>query len=279
MITTSTQVPYLSEISPYICIPEHIILKDNKIETELNNCNFENENFSIFLKILTSLANCNLHQLLSSSTKEKIYFIGEKLRIRKTSYKETPLSVSITGESILESQRRGKTRLKVMDAISEETTYTFELDHYILTKETFKNLYKNYFEPNTVMYYDEALPESKITQINPEHQFTIAINPFTPNQCKGHFENFPIVPFVFVTSCIVKEIFNFFGPDKVHEIENLEGYPSKAIPIETQLEVDVFYQKFLQDLTYIKCEIKDSLGILYATLMINLKSKAGKQKK
>ncbi|WP_027375573.1 hypothetical protein [Chryseobacterium sp. UNC8MFCol] len=276
MTTTDTQeliIPYIGETSPYTIIPEHIILKDNSIETELNNCNFENENFLKFLKTLASLASCSLHQVLSNSAKEKTYFIGEKLRIKKISYKDSPASVTITGESILESGRRGKTHLTVKDKVSEETVYSFELDHYIITKETFKALYKNYFEPDVIMYYDEKLPKTQIIKTSADHQFIISIDPFTPNQCKSHFENYPIVPFLFVMKCILREIFRFFGADNCHEINNLEGHPTKAIPIETKLEVDVFYQTFLKDQTYIKCEIKDASGYSYAVLMINLKSK------
>ncbi|PKF74538.1 hypothetical protein [Chryseobacterium sp. PMSZPI] len=275
MTTTNIKqhiIPYIGETTPYISIPDHIILKNNKIETELINCNLENENFSNLLKTLASLGSCSLYQLLNNTTNEKIYFLGEKLRIRKTSYKTIPNSVSIVGESKLESKRRGKSYLTVKDLVSEETLYTFELDYYIIPKETFKVLYKNYFEPDYISYYDEKLPKSKITQTLSENQFVIDIDPFTTNQCKGHFENYPIVPFVFVTNCILREIFNSFSFSNSYEIDSLEGYPLKAIPIHTQLKVDVFHQKFLKDLTYFKCEIKDYSETSYAVLIIHIKS-------
>nr|WP_315026300.1 hypothetical protein [uncultured Chryseobacterium sp.] len=273
MTTTNTQehnTPYISETSPYTSIPAHILLKDNKIKTEFKDYNFKNENFLTLLKSLASLSSCNLHQILRNITKDKIYFIGEKIKIKKTSFKNTPTSISITGESVLESKKRGKSYLKVKDITSEDMLYSFEMDYYMMTPETFKMAYKNYFEPDIITHYHKRPPENRITQTKPENQFTISIHPFTSNQCKGHFENHPVVPFAIAINCIVKEIFDFFGSNS--EIENIEGHLSKAIPIETKLEAEFFYQKFLKDQTYIKCEIKDKAGTSYAILMINIKS-------
>lgn len=267
-----TIIPYIGETAPYISIPEHIIVNGNTIETEITDWNFNNENFTHLLKTLASLGSCSLYKLLNDSSKEKIYFLGEKLRIRKLSYK-TPESVSITSESFLESQRKGKSHLILKDIHSKEPLYSFELDYYIITQNAFQLFYKDYFNDVPVEYHDEKLPETSIEYSGDQHQFTISIMPFTPNQCKGHFENYPIVPFVYLGNCVLREIFKLLGGERSHEIDSLEGYASKAMPTGVEFRVEVFQQKFLKNLTYFKCEIKDTTGVLYAVLIISMLSK------
>lgn len=276
MKTTDIQeniIPYIGETAPYISIPENIIINNHRIETEITDCNFKNENFSNLLKILASLGSCSLYQLLNNTSKEKIYFLGEKLRIRKLSYKTALDTVSVVCESFLESNRKGKSHLNVKDIHSGETIYSFELDYYIIAEDTFKLFYKDYFNNTPVEYHDEKLPECQIIRTEDKHQFMISITPFTPNQCKGHFENYPIVPFVFVANCVLKEIFKFLGDKGSYEIDSLEGYASKAMPTGKGFMIEVFHQKFLKDLIYFKCEIKDTSGNSYAVIIINIKSK------
>ncbi|WP_128572494.1 hypothetical protein [Chryseobacterium sp. P1-3] len=45
-----TIIPYIGETAPYISIPEHIIVNGNTIETEITDWNFNNENFTQFIK-------------------------------------------------------------------------------------------------------------------------------------------------------------------------------------------------------------------------------------
>lgn len=266
-------IPYIGETAPYISIPENIIFNGHRIETEIAGWNFENENFSNLIKILASLGSCSLYKLLNHASKEKIYFLGEKLRIRKLSYKEAPDTVSVSCESILESKRKGKSYLSVKDPGSGEKLYSFELDYYIIAQDAFKLFYKDYFNNTPIAYHNEKLPEGSINHTGDQHQFTISINPFTPNQCKGHFENYPIVPFVFIANCALREIFNFLGDKESYEIDSLEGYASKAMPTGTEFLIEVFHQKFLKNLIYFKCEIKDTSGNSYSVVIINIKSK------
>ncbi len=98
-------IPYLGESTPYFSIPENSIFRDHKIETEIREWNFENENDSQLIKLLFSLGSLSLYKILSDDSKGKMYFLGEKIRIRKLSYRE-PKSVIITSESFLESERK-----------------------------------------------------------------------------------------------------------------------------------------------------------------------------
>lgn len=275
MTTTEIQkniIPYIGETLPYISTPENLIFNGHKIETEIKNWNFENENFSDLIKTLSSLGSFSLYKLLNDTSKEKIYFLGEKLRIRKLSYKE-PDAIAVSSESILESDRKGKSYIYLKDAYTGETLYSSEFDYYIITRDAFELFYKDFYVAGPIEYHDQNLPESKIIQDGTPHHFTVSTDPFTPDQCKGHFENYPIVPFVFISNCILKEIFNFLTNDKSYEIDSLEGYASKALPTGVTFITEVFHQRFLKNLIYFKCEIKDTSGNSYGILILNIKSK------
>ncbi|MGX5685669.1 hypothetical protein ACWKWW_13995 [Chryseobacterium cucumeris] len=265
-------IPFLGETAPYLSIPEGITFRDHTIETEIEDWNFENENFSQLVKLLFSFGSLGLYNILNDKTGEKMYFLGEKIRIRKLSYKE-PAAITITGECILESDRKGKSHIYIREIDSKELLYSAELDYYIITREAFELFYKDLFSTVPVEYHDKNLPESKIINTGIPHHFTISTDPFTPNQCKGHFENHPIVPFVFMTHCILKEIFRFLGDEVSYEIESFEGYASNALPTGITFLTEVFYQKYLKNLLYFKCEIKDTSGILYGVIIFSIKSK------
>jgi hypothetical protein len=267
-------IPYLGETAPYISIPENIIFNGNRIESEISNYNFDHENFSSLLKILSSLGSCSLYRLLNPTSKEQIYFLGEKLRIRQLSYKRSD-NASIICESFLESDRKGKSSLLIRDLISGEALYSFELDYHIISKDAFKLFYKDYFTNVPVEYYDDTLPKGSIT-IENDRQFTISITPFTPNQCKGHFENYPIVPAVFITNCALREIFNFLGGKESYDVDSLEGYATKAMPTGIEYRIEVSHQKLLKNLTFFKCEVKDLSGTSYITIIVNLRSRENK---
>lgn len=264
-------IPYLGETAPYISIPENTVFNGNRMEAEISNYNFTKENFSKLIKVLSSLGSCNLYRLLNTKSTEQIYFMGEKVRIRQLSYKKSD-SASITCESFLESKRKGKSSLLMRDNHSGEALYSFELDYHIIAKDTFKLFYKDYFNDAAVEYHDENLPEGDIT-IEDAHRFTVLLNPFTPNKCKGHFENYPIVPSVFIMNCTLREIFNFMGSTNTYEVDNLEGFASKAMPTGIKYRIEISHQKFLKDLIFFKCEIKDLLGTSYAIIIVNLRSK------
>ncbi|MGH1519820.1 hypothetical protein [Chryseobacterium sp. JK1] len=265
-------IPYIGETSPYITIPENIIFKGNTIETEIKDWHFENENFPKLIKQLSSLGSFCLYKLLNDTTKEKIYFLGEKLRVRKLSYKE-PTSVTISCESNLESNRKGKSYIYVKDTATGERLYSSEFDYYIITKDAFEQFYQGFHHPEPVEYHDTSLPASKIIKNDIPHHFTISTEPFTPAQCKGHFENYPIVPFIFIANCVLKEIFNFLNQENTYEIDSLEGYASQALPTGIVIHTEVFHQKFLKNLIYFKCEIKDTSGNSYGIIILNIKAK------
>jgi hypothetical protein len=265
-------IPYLGEAAPYLSVPENIIFRDQTIETEIEDWNFENENFSQLIKLLFSFGSLGLYNILNDKTDEKMYFLGEKIRIRKLSYKE-PTAVIITSESILESDRKGKSHIYIRESHSGELLYSAELDYYIIVREAFELFYKDLRSTVPVEYHDKNLPESKIINTGIPHHFTVSTDPFTPSQCKGHFENYPIVPFVFMTNCVLKEVFNFLGNEISYEIESFEGYASNALPTGITFLTEIFYQKYLKNLLYFKCEIKDSCGNPYGVIIFTIKSK------
>ncbi|WP_312507702.1 hypothetical protein [Chryseobacterium culicis] len=265
-------LPYLGESAPYFSIPENSIFRDHKIETEIREWNFENENYSQLIKLLFSLGSLSLYKILNDDSKEKMYFLGEKIRIRKLSYRE-PKSVIITSESFLESERKGKSHLQITDRHSGDPLFSAELDYYIITREAFEVFYKNLFTAVPAEYHDQSFPDSKILNTETPHHFTIATDPFTPDQCKGHFESHPIVPFVFITQCILKEVFSFLGNEISYEIESFEGYASNALPTGITFLTEVFHKRYLKNLFYFKCEIRDTSGNPYGAIIFSIKSK------
>ncbi|MDN3691275.1 hypothetical protein QWZ06_02880 [Chryseobacterium tructae] len=185
-------IPYIGEKAPYISFPEDIIFNDHTLETEISGWDLKNENLTHLLKVMASLGSCSLYKLLNNSSKENIYFLGEKLRMRKLSYSPISDTITITGRSYLESKRKGKSCLHAKDKQSGEVFYSFELDYYIITQETFKLFYKDFFNDTPIGDYDEKLPEGRVNRSEDRHQFTISLMPFTLNQCKGHFEIIPL---------------------------------------------------------------------------------------
>jgi len=266
-------IPYIGESLPYVFVPEKVILNDDyTIETEIVGLDVENKNFANLLKVLSSLGSCNLYKMLHDRSQEKIYFLGEKLRIRKLSYNRST-SFSVSCKSVLESKRKGKSYLHVKELVSKELLYTFELDYYIISKSAFESIYKNYFDDRPVEFYDESLPESRIT-VESDNCFSIFVDPFTPHQCKGHFENFPVVPAVFITNRILKEIFTFLGNHEFQEVDSLEMYLTKAMPTGKEFVIEVSHQRFLRDIANFKCEVKDATGNTYGIYIINTYTRA-----
>lgn len=265
-------IPYIGETTPFFSIPENLKFNGHILETEILDFDFQNKNFPEHCKVFSSLGSCNLYRILNDTSLKKIYFLGETIRFRKLSHK-TSSSVFVTCESSLESEMKGKSVILIKDIHSREMLYSFEINHYIIAEEAFKHFYKNFYHDDSITAYDKNLPESRISEIKSENRFNISIKPFTPEQCKGHFENYPLVPFAFIGDRILKEIFTFLGDKYTYEIESMDGYASNAIPTDKEIVIEVFHQKFLKDLFYFKSEIKDASGTSYGTLIFNIKSK------
>ncbi|SHL70748.1 hypothetical protein [Chryseobacterium polytrichastri] len=274
MITTDIQttiIPYLGETYPYFYIPENTISIGDRIETEISNFDFSNENFSELIKILTSVGSCNLYKLLSPKSQERIYFLGEKVRIRQLFYKKSE-SVSIVCESFLESKMKGKSVLLIRDKHSGEAIYSIEIDYHIIQNDAFRLFYKDYYNDNLIEDLDKTLPGRKVV-IENDHQFIIFIEPFTPNQCKGHFDNYPIVPSAFTINCILREVFDFLGSNNTYEIDNLEGYSNRAMPTGIKYQIEVSHQHFQKNIIFFNCKVKDLSGTPYAIMILYLRLK------
>ncbi|PKF74224.1 hypothetical protein [Chryseobacterium sp. PMSZPI] len=267
-------IPYIGEAAPYVFVPENIIIhNDHKIETEITDCDFKNENFIDLLKILTSFGTSNLYRILQDTSKKKIYFLAEKLRAVKLSYSEIPHSISVTCESILESKRKGKSFFNVKNLITQEILYSYEADYHIIEKSAFENLYEHLFNDTIIEHYGDVLPETMI-DVEDDQRFRILIEPFTLNQCKGHFESYPIVSVAFTAKSILKGIFDFLGKNSLYELDSISIYQTKIMPPGKELIIHVSRYKFLKNLTHFKCEVKDACGEIYGTYIISMKSKA-----
>ena len=265
-------IQLMGETSPYVFIPDEVIIKDeNTITTEIQNCDFQYENFTNLIKVLSSFGSLNISRIINNNTTEKNYFLGEKLRIRKLSELE-PKNILITCNSNVVPKRKATSVLIVQDLNSKVNIYSFELDYYIITKKSFEYIYKEYLDETPVKLSVNTLPKSEINIIK-NNEFSIIVSPFNKNQCTGHFDNYPIVPAVYITNCILQQIFVFLENKTISTVDSLEMFLPAAMPIETIFNVSVVHQMFLKGLTHFKCEVKDNSSKTYGFYNITIKQK------
>ncbi len=265
-------IPYVGEDSPYVFIPSNITIEENTICTKIENLNFEKENFSDLIKILSSFGSLNLSRLINLESQKRIkrYFLGEKLRIRKLFDNITTTNITLICNSYLNSDRKGFSNIIVRDSESNIDIYSFELNYYIFTESAFQKIYKTYHDTTPIISNDNTLPNSEII-IKNDTTFTINVSPFNRNQCNGHFNEYPIVPAVSITKCILKELYNFLGNDCSYEIDSIEMYLLLAMNIDKNFIIEINHYQYLKDLTYFNCSVKDATDKKYGTYVISLK--------
>ncbi len=266
-------IPFIGESSPYVYIPENIISIDgDKIEIEIKSENFSNEKFADLIQILSSIGSFSLHNKLEGN-KEKRFYLGEKLRIRRCCYAEISPNLIINSSSILESKRKGKSFLNIFNSLTKELLFTFELDYYIIDKNSFENLYDGIrIEYETG--FNKFLPLSEI-HIKNDSFYKISVGEFDQNQCAGHFDNYPIVPAVFITKCMLQEIIKHSEIDEKLmniDIDCLEMFLIKAMPINTKLFIEVQFDAVLKNIQHYKCKVIDANNEVYGYYLITLKT-------
>jgi len=93
--------------------------------------------------------------------------------------------------------------------------------------------------------------------------FTIHIPAFTSEQCKGHFDHYPIVPGVFLMSRLLAGIEKFLVlqdeelKGKTVVMDSFETFLNAATPIQKALSSSIYYRQIMKDTYLFVCPIMD----------------------
>ncbi|MEA9414805.1 MULTISPECIES: hypothetical protein [unclassified Flavobacterium] len=240
--------PYLFENADKIIFNQ----SDTEIPLYKSFQSFDKENFTDLLKILSTLGSLNLANKLNSN--EKNYFLGEKVRIRKISYNQPSGSLSAKITSQLENIQKGRALIEVVD--EKTKIFQMEIDYFIIDEPSFKKIFDSHYSAGENNPLTTVLPNSTFEYVG-DDEFNINIDVFTRNHCSGHFNNYEIVPAVFMGKCILKNIFKTH-PDSNTEIENMEIFLNRAMPVNTAFKVNIKTQNLSKSLKKYKCTVSDS---------------------
>lgn len=248
----------IGETSPYLFENAgSITFKDGHTEFPLYKPfeSFERENFSDFIRILNSIGSLNLVNQLK--TDQKNYFLAEKLRIRKISHKRPSGLLVAKISPQLENNQKGKSLIEIWDESNK--LYQMEIDYFIFNEPAFKKVFEpHYNEENHSS--SSTLPDTIFEYVN-ENEFKVTVNEFTRDQCKGHFENYQIVPAVYIAKCILKDIYKMDTETNQEmeplEIDNLEVYLNRAMPVNTVFKVNVNIMRLQKNLKTYQCTVTD----------------------
>lgn len=246
-------IELIGETFPYLFEnADKIVFNQNVTEIPLNKSfdSFEKENFTDLVQILSTLGSLNLANELKASGRN--FFLGEKLRIRKISHDKPSglLTAKVTAQ--IQNEQKGKALLEVQNANSK--LFQMELDYYIIEEEAFKQIFESHYHAENIDNLTTTLPTTSIEYLS-ENEYNIIINEFSRSHCFGHFNNYEIVPAVFMAKCILKNIFEMF-PDM--EIDNMEVFLNKAMPINTTFKANVKKMNLSRNLTKYKCTVTDN---------------------
>ncbi|MCV9933934.1 hypothetical protein OIU80_16750 [Flavobacterium sp. LS1R47] len=245
----------IGETSPYLFEnAEKIDFNQSSTEIPLYKSfeSYEKENFSDLLKILSTLGSLSLANELK--TNDKRYFLGERLRIRKISYTQPSGLLSVKIASQLESSQKGRALIEIVDENTK--IFQMEMDYFIIDEPSFNKIFESHYSAEQNKAFTSVFPSSSFEYLN-EEKFNITIEEFTRNHCLGHFDNYEIVPAAFVGKCILKNIFES-STDPNLEIENIEIFLNKAMPINTVFTVNVKILRVSKNLKKYKCTVTDT---------------------
>ncbi|MDQ6531949.1 hypothetical protein [Flavobacterium sp. LHD-85] len=265
-------VELIGETSPYLFEnADKITFNDGHTEFPLNQTfeSFDRENFSDLMKILTTIGSLNLARKMEKH--EKNYFLAEKLRIRKI-YHSHPSGLLVAKISPqLENDQKGKSLIEIWDENTK--LFQMEIDYFIINEESFKKIFESHYNEESDHNFSGILPETSFEYLN-ENEFNITVDEFTRNHCKGHFENYQIVPAVLLAKCILRNVFrtasnNSNAETKPVEIDSLEVFLNRAMPVNTIFKVNIKIQHLLKNLKTYKCTVtdhKNEYGHYFVTL-------------
>lgn len=81
--------------------------------------------------------------------------------------------------------------------------YTSELEYIIFDENAFNEVFSSFYTEK-IPAESSSIKEDVLVNLIEPFYFKIQIPAFTIEQCKGHFDNYPIVPGVFYNGSIIR---------------------------------------------------------------------------
>lgn len=265
----------ISESYPYI-LPFQVIdyTKDGNLITELkNNQVYYNQHFDELLQVISTIGSYNI--ALKTESNSKHIYLGHHLRVRKTNFLELSMeNISAHSFALMESSKKAKTLINMYS--DGNIVYSFELEYTILNINTFKKLFvhlqNNNFEDNISQVSSIPLVENEYFD---NSNFNIKISAFNARQCLGHFENYPMVPAVRITQCLLKGIKTWIEDHQIKHlniiVDGLEMFPNFAMPININYTANVVVKNTSNKSTMFLCSVNGDNRIEYGNYIILIK--------
>ena len=263
---------YLGENYPYLLPLDQVIAKEGKLECTTRSTQPQLKEFKKIGQTAASLGSIALLQTMNLST--KTFLLGEKIRIRKINHTLEDSELRYCARAISFSTRKGKALVDIFDALGQ-LVYTAELEYVIFDEVSFQQVFASLYTEKIPSELDLVYDEVQVNLTAPSY-FTIHIPAFTPEQCKGHFDHYPIVPGIFIMHRLLEGIEKFFAlkgeafQGKTLVADSFETFLKKATPTQVALYASVYYRALTKDTYLFICPIQED-NIEYGHYIITVK--------
>ncbi|WP_413513603.1 hypothetical protein [Myroides odoratus] len=251
---------YIGENYPYLFPMSNVVMNELTLEytTTISSQNQFTE-FSKIVQIAASLGSISLLSAMKLSS--KTFFLGEKLRMRKIPNTIVEGELKFCTKTLSFSKRKGKVLLDIFDN-QAQLVYTAELEYVIFDEASFHQVFSSYYTEKIPVESHSIDKEIELNLVKPSY-FNVHIPEVTSEQCKGHFDNYPIVPGVLIVKRLleaIEKIFKLQGEElqnKTLVIDSFEIFLNAAIPIHRELNSLVHYRQIAKDSYLFICPIND----------------------
>ena len=265
----------IGETDPYLFNIDSLVIKESTMEyTTTDDSYLAFSDFYKITQIASSLGSLALAKAMEITSKN--YFLGKKMRIRKIDNRAIDKGLKYCARSLKYAPKQGKSMVDIFDE-QDQLAYTFELDYFVFSEDSFYRLFKNYAIPYHEASESKSLAVEKveIEEIEPSF-FRVVIQPFSNEECAGHFDHYPIVAAVFVVKQLLRAIEQFFQlqggtlTQKTWSIDSLEMFLNVAMPPQRRLNSKVYYHQVAKDIFVFVCPIRDE-QVEYGNYLITVK--------
>lgn len=262
----------LGETAPYFIPSDSICFDNGVITAEIGTtADYEGYNFSKLIQHISSIGSCGLYHCMGKDS--KTFFLGEKLRIRRMSYNLKDGRMKVRGRNTIESERKGKTMIEVYDC-EDQLAYTYELDYHVFTEKAFQGIFEKHYNNTEGLEVCTRFPTVSCEGITPE-SFTMHIGAFSKENCMGHFDNYPIVPAVYITNRLLEGIHQWLksiNDSSVlsFQVDSAEGFLLRGVPVDTDIEVKTEVFPLLNKLKMFRCTVMDSGQNVYGIYLLTV---------
>lgn len=252
---------YIGENYPYLFPMDNLVKNASTVEySTTNSSDSQLRGFKEIGQIVASLGSISL--LTAMDISSKTFFLAEKIRIRKINSTIVEDGLKYCAKPFSFSKRKGKVLVDVLNN-QNQLFYTSELEYVIFDENAFNDVFSSFYTEK-IPAESSPIKEDVLVNLIEPFYFKIQIPSFTIEQCKGHFDNYPIVPGVFIMDRLLEGIEKFFklqGEDvqsKKLVLDNLETFLNTATPVYSELSSLVHYRQVSKDSYLFVCTITDS---------------------